>query len=130
MPCRGARATREKSAMKADSLWIDENRVADFNFDIAVANWIEGANAFTDALRTIQQQAKTDPVAKCRREGDRGHIALVVIADRGGAARQKMRAGPYPPVAVDGFEADEARPIRGPQCGTFRHHPADEVLAR
>ena len=52
--------------MEAHPLGIDKNRMADFNLDVAVANRIISADALAEALRSVLQQAKPDPMTERR----------------------------------------------------------------
>ena len=56
--------------MEAYPLGIDKSRMADFNFDVTVANGIISTHPFADALRPVLQQAEADPMTERRREGD------------------------------------------------------------
>jgi len=59
---RGQFVRSEASTTKPLSFRVEKDRVAHFDFNIAVANGIIGAHAFADALCAAFDQAEADPV--------------------------------------------------------------------
>jgi hypothetical protein len=68
--------------MEARSFRIEEDRRADLDLDIAVADRIDGADALADAGLPVLEQTEPHPVLEMGRIGDRGHIAFVVLHHR------------------------------------------------
>src|ERR1700741_2505009 len=88
-------------AMEPRSVRIEEHRIADLHFDGAVAHRIVGTHTLPEAGRPPRDPADPDPVPEHRREGGRGHVALVILDFRRSRQGQEMRTRAWPRLAID-----------------------------
>src|SRR5262245_52421343 len=127
MPESAERGWRVRSDTEAIPLRIDVAGRADLHLDVATAHWIVGAHDLAMALRALGQESEPEPMAKRRRKGNRGDVALIVGAGRFRAFGNEMGAGAQAILTIDRPETDESRPRRidkrRPRC----HEAADEV---
>src|SRR5262249_8856942 len=114
--------------MEACSSRIDMARRAGLDLHVTVAHRIVSTHDLAMALRSVGQEAETEPMAKRRREGDRCDIALIVRGRRLRAFGDEMRSGAEPILAVDRPEAHKRRTGGISQRRPRRHEAADEVL--
>src|SRR5262245_24782922 len=82
IPSRAEATGVAVSATQALSRRIVEHGAAHLDQHVRVADGIAGAHPLTMARRPLRQQAEADPVLERGREGDGGHVALVVGSDR------------------------------------------------
>ena len=66
-PSSGARDRKFKSTIQTRPFGINENWIADFDFDVAISNRVIGTDALPKALWAALQQAEPDPMAECWR---------------------------------------------------------------
>src|SRR4051812_6022813 len=57
-PCSGERSCPAKLTIQPRSVGVEEDRIADFHLDVAVAHRVAGAHALTDPLRPALEHAK------------------------------------------------------------------------
>src|SRR5215217_7215175 len=114
--------------MQPRSRTVEEDRLTDFHFDIAVPHRVVSAHALANAFRPAPEHAKADPVPEHRRVCDRGHIAFIVRGGRGGGDRYEMRAGAQSRTAIDRLEPDVSGPLRVKQRRALRQNTPDVIL--
>ena len=76
-------------------------RRAGLDLHVTAAHRIVSTHDLAMALRSVCQQAETEPMAKRRREGDRGDVALIVGCGRFRACRKEMGASTKAIFAID-----------------------------
>src|SRR6516164_289585 len=98
-PCRPGSRTpasadlgaRDSSATQPGPFRIDEAGRADLDPYVRAAHRVMDAQLLADPLAAAAQQAEPDRAVERGREGDRGHMALVILGARLGAEREEMR---------------------------------------
>src|SRR5215475_5193438 len=101
MPESAERGRRVRSDTEATPLRIDVTGRADLHLDVAIAHRIAGAHELTMALRALGQESEPEPMAKRRRKGNRGDVALIVGAGRFRAFWNEMGASAQAILAID-----------------------------
>src|SRR5437867_3431451 len=119
-PCSAERSCWAKLTMEPRSVGIEEHRAADLDFDVAAAYRVVGAHALADALRPMLEHTEADPMTEHRREGNRGHVPLVIAGYRRRADGNEMSARAQARRTIHRLEADQRRPVRRHQRLTLR----------
>ena len=73
-------------ATDADSFWIDEDRIADFNPHVGPAHGIVDNDALADTTWAALEQSKANPVANGWRKGRGRDVTMIVGRYRPSAA--------------------------------------------
>src|SRR5262249_59309558 len=130
IPASAETERRVRSNTEARSFRIDMARWTDLDLHVTAAHRVVGAHDLTVTLRSVCQQAESEPMPERRREGNRGDIALIVGGGRFRAFGDEMGSGAEPILTVDRPEAHKRRTRGIHDRRTRRHEPADEVLLR